>query len=277
MRTNHDRITRRESLTRLAAGGAARAWASKGRGEEDKERPPARIYVATVGGAGEFRPEVSGILAIDPKDGTWSQVAPEGFTSVRVARDGRRMLGVKSRPREDWGIYLLETRGGEPPRRIVDGPNPLFLWSPDGKQVVFREARPDGTTKTWRMDPDGTGRVEVPIPATDAVADWSPDGRWLVTGSSRPLGDGSRPKPFKTPAYLVHPDGTGERLLLGAEVGSRLHRFSPDGKTIVYSCIETDGRGPLRGKFRIEAIGVDGQDRRTLLNHEGNEGPFMAA
>jgi Tol biopolymer transport system component len=271
-----DRITRRDALGRLA-GLAALASATTGLGGEDdkKERPPARIYLSTLSRRGEGRPELSGILSVDPKDGSWSQVVPGTYQDPRVSPDGRRVLCHRAGTPDEQGLYLADLGGDGPPKRIADGPVVRAFWSPDGEQVVFLERKPDRTAAVWRMNAGGTGRVALPIPATEIVLDWSRDGEWFVSSSSRPLEDGSRPASMKGPVYLMHPDGSGERRLLGSG-RMRLHpRFSPDSRKVLY----TDGadlQAVLTGPLQIETIGVDDKEPRAILGPRGREQPAQA-
>jgi Tol biopolymer transport system component len=275
MRRIHGAITRRDAIARLAAGGAALAWASKGRADDEKERPPARIYVSTSGRQGEYPPEVSGILAIDPKDGTWTQVLPESYLYSRVSPDGRWLLCIRSRPVADRGVYVYDMRGGDPPRKVADFGTARAFWSGDGAHVILNEfSRDFAERKLVRLNRDGSGRVELPIPATENLLAVSPDGRWFLTGSRRPPKDGEAPNKHRT--YLMHPDGTGDRLLLETDRINNFHAFSPDGRTLIYTLLERDGNGPFHGPYRIEMIGVDGKDRRTFLDHDGDEGPYTA-
>jgi hypothetical protein len=271
-----DAITRREALTRLAAGGAALAWAAKGRGDDKDERPPARIFVEASGRRGELNPEVAGILAIDPRDGTWTQILPEFHHLRSVSPDGRWLLCVRSRPLAERGLYVYDIGGGDPPKKIADFGSTFGLCSPDGAHIILNESNREGTErKVVRLNRDGTGRLELPIPPTEFVMAVSLDGRWFLTGSRRPPKDGDGPGKQHR-AYLIHPDGTGDRLLLETERINNFHAFSPDSRTLVYSLVVGDGRSPYRGPYRIERIDLDGKNRRTFLDHDGDEGPYMA-
>ncbi|HWE40386.1 MAG TPA: hypothetical protein VG406_27790, partial [Isosphaeraceae bacterium] len=228
MHSTPDRITRRDALARLA-GLATLAATAKSRGGEDdtKERAPARIYFSLIGRQVEQRPEMAGILAVDPKDGTWTQVLPGPYQYPRVAPDGRRVLCRRINPEAERGLYVADLRGEDPPRRIAEGIVGTFSWWPDGSRVVY-VLQTDATFANRQVNADGTGQAEAPIPATERILDVSPDGHWIVTSSSRPLEDGSKPRITQGAIYLMHPDGSGERRLLeggrtrsGARQGER--------------------------------------------------------
>jgi Tol biopolymer transport system component len=220
-------------------------------------------------------PEVKGILAIDPRDGTWTQILPEFHHLRSVSPDGRWLLCVRSRPLAERGLYVYDIGGGDPPKKIADFGSTFGLCSPDGAHIILNESNREGTErKVVRLNRDSTGRVALPIPPTEFVIAVSPDGRWFLTGSRRPPKEGDAPNKHRT--FLIHPDGTGDRLLLETDRINNFHAFSPDSRTIVYTLLVGDGRSPFHGPYRIEMIEVDGTNRRTFLDHDGDEGPYVA-
>jgi Tol biopolymer transport system component len=269
MRSMPVRITRRDALARIA-GLAALASAATGRGEDDKtERPPARIYVSVSARRGGVPPEMAGILAVDPKDGTWTRIAPEPFDAPRVSPDGRMILCRRVNPLEEQGLYVVDARGDGPPKRIAEGLILRMFWSPDGSQVVFEQRE---TSKIVRINADGSGRTELPIPGRETVLAWSRDGLWFATQSAR---DDEVALAVR-PVYLMHPDGTGERRLLDGGEARVVHGFSRDGRDLLFTTYDVEEAGPL--KFaRLELIGLDGKDRRTFLESRGHEHPVQAA
>ncbi|HWE40384.1 MAG TPA: WD40 repeat domain-containing protein [Isosphaeraceae bacterium] len=267
-----DPINRRAALARLA-GGAALAVSATSRGaiDDDGKRPPARIFAFTFDRMGATPQPISGIVSIDPEDGTWTKVAPTSYTRPRASPDGRLVLCFRMAVPPDDGLYLCDSDGGEPPRKLAGGQITDYCWSPDGKEILFSE-RTMVDFKTWRMKPDGTGRVEVPIAENDSVLDWSPDGRWLLTASWRGVEQKSLRAINARAVYLVHPDGTGERRLFEPSPFRPAFRFSPDAKTVVFHR-PTVARG---GPYRLEMIDVDGKEARTFLGPREHEGPVQA-
>ncbi|HWE40385.1 MAG TPA: hypothetical protein VG406_27785 [Isosphaeraceae bacterium] len=272
MRTISDRITRRDALARIA-GGAALAVSATSRAasdDDDGKRPPARIYVSTPGRAGDPEAGARGILAIDPKDGTWTQVAPAPFLRARVAPEGRGIACTRNDG--TGGLWVFEV-GGEAPRRINREPAYAF-WSPDGKRLTFTTKSRDGVVKSWRMNRDGTDRVELPLPDGEAIVDWSPDGEWFLTRWTK--AEDAVLEQARYPFGLIHPDGTNRRLLISPERATGYHRFAPDGRSVLFTSYVWVPRVGAGAPFRIERIGVVGQGRKTILEQDGREGPYQA-
>ena len=137
-------------------------------------------------------------------------------------------------------------------------------WSPDGKKLIVSQATQAPANneggwlyETWRMNADGSGATKLPIPASEGVEDWSSDGQWIVSVSDR-----QEPKFPNYQLYVMHPDGTGERLISDGTGGNVYPRFSPDGKQVAYHAWSTDTDG------RILIVNTDGTGRRELIHDD---------
>lgn len=272
MASTDNPLSRRDAFRTI--GGAALAIAAPGlRARADEKRLPGRICVYTLERAGAApHAAIAGVLLLDPNDGTWSQVAPSHFMWPRISPDGRRILCYRMASPPDYGVYLCESEGGEPPRKLSDSSTHFFCWSADGKEVFFSE-RTNLDFRSWRMKPDGTGKVALPIAETDSILDASPDGRWLVTASWRGVKEKSLQVMDTRAIHLVRPDGTGDRRLLDPGPFRTSVRFSPDSRTLVFERHDTYRRGP----WRLEMIDVEGGKPRTFLGPRESDGPVLAA
>jgi Tol biopolymer transport system component len=125
----------------------------------DDSGPAPRIVIARVDGRG-YRVLRPGGRFEDPR---WS---PAG---------GRMTLTVRGRA-GGYAIRLASTRTGRL-GRLLASPGYEPDWSPEGKRIVYAEARGifsvhvDGGRRRW-LYRDGDATAHSPV--------WSPDGRWVV-------------------------------------------------------------------------------------------------
>jgi Tol biopolymer transport system component len=165
-----------------------------------------------------------------------------------------------------WGIAIADLAGNQQ-REITGRPskndvweafNPV--WSPDGSRLAFvRVGLQSGLYVADRMG-GGVRRVLQVHPRWDALVapeypSWSPDGRRLA------YGDG--------PLFVVNPDGSDARRLVGAKTCNPV--WSADGRSLVYlddsvdgGCTPGDGLAGERGYRALYRINVDGTGRRLL-------------
>ena len=182
-----------------------------------------------------------GIVAIDPQTAKWRTI----YTGLAigpgpVSPDGRYLVSAtigRNLDPQEAGIWVYDLTGQTPPRRIFEKKGEPF-WANDGRQVVI--GVPVGGQyrkfETWRVNADGSGRTQLPIPADDLVLDCSRDGTWLATRTI-----GGEPT-HKGQLTLVHPDGTGARDLTEGSANDDLFsifKISPDGRNIAYVEIKT--------------------------------------
>src|SRR5262249_47909810 len=150
-----------------------------------------------------------------------------GYYTPRFSPDGKRLafslaLGQTS------DIWVKELDRDTPSRlTLLKGTNTWPIWTPDGKNIVFRSDDPASTGLHW-AHADGSGAVLRLSDGDSYVPNaLSPDGKWLAMSSrsqvgpiltARIEGDAGNPKLGK-PEML--PGATGDEF--NAE-------FSPDGR-----------------------------------------------
>ena len=106
----------------------------------------------------------------------------------------------------------------------------LMDWSPDGTEVVLdgmNSDRPDDLDcALWISDADGSNwkRITNWREDCDYGPVWSPDGTWLAFARLNPRSERG--------LYLMHPDGSGLRLLAGGRSFGDTRAWSPDGRFI---------------------------------------------
>jgi dipeptidyl aminopeptidase/acylaminoacyl peptidase len=205
---------------------------------------------------------LQGIFAVDPKTLARNWIADDFAFRCRLSPDGRLLALSRSgwtanHEINDPGTWTIDAQGKGEKRKIADFGG-VVSWSPDGKQIIVsrglsKPSDDESRHVSFRMNADGTGAAELPIPATEEVDDWSRDGRWIVTVSDRhpPQGSGYQ-------LYIMHPDGSEQRRLT-EDMGLNVYpRFSPDGRQIAYLHQE-------HGKDSLWVVGIDGKGRRLLI------------
>jgi Tol biopolymer transport system component len=143
------------------------------------------------------------------------------------------------------GSLHLATADGVTGRAIraagqVDAGQANLAWSPDGRSLAVRSA--DGTVRVVR---NGSLRS---IGRADEFA-WSPTGRWIAY---------DRSANYRSTLYLVRPDGSGRRRLVGPYSGHGLD-WSADGRYLAFLLAGGSGVGAVdvvRGSVRYFANGI---------------------
>ena len=242
--------------------------------KSDKYRGPSRIYVrANFNNPNDRQGEdLSGILAIDPETGAQTKRVDDLGYWVRVSPDGRTLAISKSGwsggyQIEDVGLWTIDAEGKGEKRKIADFGG-VVSWSPDSKQLIVSRGTKriivgdeDKIHENWLMNADGSKATRLSIPASDEVGDWSPDGQWVVTVSDR-----KEPKFPNYQLYVMHLDGTEQRLITEGVGGNVYPRFSPDGKQVAY--LYWDNK-----QHNLRVVNTDGSGRRVLINEDDDVSP----
>lgn len=137
----------------------------------------------------------------------------------------------------------------------------LAASGPPDDRLVFHAALDTGGEDLFTVLPDGTGRVQVGLPAgiqageIDAPA-WSP-GHTTIAFMAKP----PAPNNQDYDIFVVNPDGTGLVNLTDTDPGNEYDpTWSPDRTRLVFST-----------EHGIEVINADGSDRHVLTAHAGRE------
>ena len=119
-----------------------------------------------------------------------SHVGYEGF--AHYSPDGKS-IAFTAEYDGNREVYIIPAEGGKPQRLTWTstnprddmgdrmGPNNMVLgWTPDGKEIMFRNRIGDGFSgKLWKVSPKGGMPVEIPLPEGGFCC-WSPDGKKLA-------------------------------------------------------------------------------------------------
>jgi Tol biopolymer transport system component len=258
-------LSRRDCLRLGVVGAGALALPGLRRaGAVPPPERPGRIFVTarTIGARGT----PSALIAVDPKEGTWTEVLDKPVNRPRVSPDGKTIAYI-----HEGALWTRDLDGANEPKRlmeIIDPGGDPPVWSGDGKRLIISAGAlgnedESGNNrwrfKTYRVDADGSNKVELGIPEFDGVHDWSPDGRWVVTVSGRH-------KEFAWQLYLMTPDGKDQRRLTDGD-NTFGARFSPDGRRVLYG---SGGETPA-SRRGVWVVDLDGKNRRRLFPTAGPE------
>ena len=145
-------------------------------------------------------------------------------------------------------IFAVDRDGSGLRQLTNDSARELAMsWSPDGKQIVYRQELP-GNDEIFIIGADGSDPINLTgHRSNDLSPDWSPDGKSILFESIR---DGNYE------IYAIDPDGSNLRQLTNHPLEDQHPRWSPDGTEILYShhgalyLMNPDGSDPrpLAGK-----------------------------
>ena len=204
-------------------------------------------------------------------------------------------LAYMSKVHGNYDIFVVNGDGSER-RRLTYGPENEFVydWSPDGRQLVFREEN----GYVYTMNHDGSERRRLETGDNNKVGRnmaWSPSGKQIAFASKRARvaddknwdifvmrsGGDSRPRRLTqghyarwSPSggklvfqdasgiYVIDADGSDRRRLTNRT--GLLPDWSPDGRTIAFAGLQDDN-------WDIFTVGLDGSGERRLTSGAGIE------
>ena len=181
---------------------------------------------------------------------------PTSFAPVAFSPDGSRLLVVGGRAvqqgQPDVGdVYVVNTDGtglrqlnpGDLPARIEPGAGVGAAWSPDGAQVAFAGVGPSGKVAIYVVGVDGKGLRRITKEGASQGETWSPDGRWIAfSGVTSELAGIAQ-------VFIVHPDGSGLRMVTRFPSGDCCPVWSPDSRYLLVgglSIVSLDGATEAR-------------------------------
>ena len=259
---------------------------------------PIQPVKQTAIGVGAFSAAADGTLIATPPDPParlrWFDRAGESapFAGIdgivldprpRIAPDGTRgAFQLVDRERGSMDVHVVDIASGTRSQLTFDpewdqGP----VWSPDGRQIVFRSQRNQESALYVRSARGAeTERRLIRADPGAYVYDWSPDQKSLMVGM-RSTGGGDL-------ALLRMPDGDRLEPWLATAFDERDARFSPDGRWVAYSSTESgvdevylrsfpDGETWQRVSRRGGRMPVWGRDGRELFFVGEQEQVFAAS
>lgn len=168
-------------------------------------------------------------------------------------------------PSHDEDVYVVNADGSNL-QQLTHQPGSEFdpAWSPDGTQIVYRDARSgyQNNSEIYVMNADGSAQTNVTHhPANDWGPSWSPDGAQIAFNSDR---EGSRMR-----LYLMNVDGSNVRQI--GDLYVEYPAWSPDGAHIVFESMESDAQGN-DPNYNIYVMNVDGSGVTQLTDYPRQDG-----
>ena len=185
------------------------------------------------------RPQGLQTVALASRDGKLQRLdlPPQSHWFPRVSPDGQQ-LAIQTEDGTEAFISIYNLKGAGPARRLTfDGRDRFPLWTPDGRRITFQSDREGDRGIFWQLA-DGTGPPERLTKKPDSLVTelrpdaWSPDGKTLALSVTPPL------------QWRIFTWATGgaQALQPFSAFPARFSAFSPDGKWLAYSSIESGNR-----------------------------------
>ncbi len=204
-----------------------------------------------------------------PTSPTHLATCPQTATPLDKSRlTGRIAYSTFSSP-ETTDVYVMRADGSEQ-KQLTTKPGPEFdpSWSPDGKQLVYRDSSKgiNHDDEIYVMNADDSGKRNLTNnPANDWGPAWSPDGSKIAFESRR---DGNYE------IYMMNADGSGQRNLTHNPADDDNAQWSPDGSKLVFDSerdsTQTSGStgGGTPYPREIYVMNVDGSGMTQLTSGE---------
>jgi len=143
-------------------------------------------------------------------------------------------------------------------QNLTRGWGPFGHISPDGRQIAYILPRKNTSESVLGVvNIDGTENrvLDDPVdgPGVEWLLRWSPDSQWIAYLRRVP----PRPESENSEIWLIHPDGTGKKLLVSGLRAGLLIGWSKDSSQIYYT----------PGGRDLWAVNVDGKSSPSTLLH----------
>jgi len=179
-------------------------------------------------------------------------VEPAAFEDVTISSDGTR-LALATFDQGVVSLYVHELATGTTSRITFDNYDNYPIWSPDGRELFFTSSRL-GMWNPFRVPVDRSREPEAVVTGStdDSALALSPDGESLLFSTT-----------YTSLRSLSLPTGEVDEVAVAEQLNTA--EFSPDGKWVAYSSVESGSLevfiAPADGSKAVRRISTDGGDR----------------
>lgn len=181
------------------------------------------------------------------------------YHGLSFSPDGTALAFSARYPGRSEDIYQMDIAGGTIRNLTPDDASIDIqpVWSPDGSQIAYLTAGPQGYAVTLLDVESGEKRVIVPGESSFHPVTWSPDGQSFIY-SGRPDDD---PDPFNFELFRVTvADGERERLT-DNDLTEGTPTLSPDGTALVFDRGQADD-----GERNLYRLDLEADDLEALTD-----------
>lgn len=161
-------------------------------------------------------------------DGTGRRLVASSAVGPAWSPDGRALAFEAV-----GNVFRVDIATDSLVRLTTAGRNGAPAWSPNGRSIAFVSDRndPDGVTRLWLMNADGSEPRRVPLGLPVGSSSWSPSGARIVVESDR-----SAPRtPIVIALLLTDTFGLDTAWLTSSQWDATFPEWSPRGDWIAYT------------------------------------------
>jgi serine/threonine protein kinase len=201
----------------------------------------------TADGASYMRDQLAWFTRTGERAG---DVGPPGrYASFSISPDGKRLTVHRAEP-DDSNVWVLDLARGAFTRLTLDsGASPV--WSPDGREIAYVSH-----STIYRKPVDGTHAEQAFGGPVARITDWSANGRILGAAGG---------------VLLTFADGKSAPLLGKTDTLGDEARFSPDGKWVAYSSVES------KRQFEVYVQSFPPTGAKYQISTNGGRQPYWRA
>lgn len=202
-------------------------------------------FICAADGGFGFDRELGGLWVLDAADGQRRRILPLRSSTFTWSPAATHLLVAAGQ------LYFVEIATLSVQQLTTSGTHYSPSWSNDGLRIAF-----DDGLDLWCMNADGSDARK--IAERGRSPSWCPDGTRIAYSKA------VSPHFPSQAIFIINPDGTQNRRLVGAPTEALQPAFSPDGSQIAYTAQDIPGGAP-----QIWIMDADGSNARQVTRYGG--------